>query len=52
MTGCGKPWNGQHKVVGLPLRCGVSLYWRLKNSKPNDKAREQETLLCPLCEEK
>jgi hypothetical protein len=51
MAGCGKPWNGSHKVEGVSLRCGTRLYWKLKDAKPTDKKRETENLLCPLCEE-
>jgi predicted nucleic acid-binding Zn-ribbon protein len=49
MAGCGKVYNGGHTVEGLPLRCGVNLYWRLPEGKPNDKARRCEAVLCEEC---
>jgi hypothetical protein len=52
MAGCGREFNGNHKVEGASLRCGANLYWRLPNSKITDKTREHELLLCPLCKEK
>jgi hypothetical protein len=48
--GCGKPFNGAHKVDGAPLRCGVNLYW--KTPEGNDRARTKEVNLCDECMEK
>lgn len=50
MTGCGKPYNGDHQVNGEPLRCGVSLYWKVPGG--NERARTEEVNLCPECKEK
>lgn len=45
--GCGKPYNGAHKVEGAPLRCGNILYWKVPGA--NDKARSAEVVLCDKC---
>jgi hypothetical protein len=50
MTGCGRDFNGDHKVEGAPLRCGTRLYWKKTSGK--DTARELEIILCTACEEK
>jgi hypothetical protein len=50
MSGCGKSFNGNHKVVGEPLRCGVNLYWKVPGG--NDKARTLEVLVCDECKSK
>jgi hypothetical protein len=49
MAGCGKVYNGQHKVEGLPLTCGMKLYWRLPGTKLSDKERRCEDVLCEEC---
>lgn len=47
-TGCGKEYNGEHKVEGAPLRCGQNLYWKTKDAaRPQD--RTLEIHLCPAC---
>jgi hypothetical protein len=50
VTGCGTAYNGAHTVVGVPLRCGVNLYWKTPGAKPNDKNRQAELLLCEDCQ--
>jgi hypothetical protein len=50
MAGCGKAYNGAFKVTGVPLRCGVNLYWKTTAGK--DTARELEVHLCPDCKPK
>jgi hypothetical protein len=49
MAGCGRVCNGQHEVAGLPLRCGVNLYWRLAGASASDKNRQSEAVLCEAC---
>jgi hypothetical protein len=50
MSGCGRDFNGDHKVEGTPIRCGMNLYWKKGSGK--DNARDLEVNLCPECEEK
>jgi hypothetical protein len=49
MAGCGRPWNGNHVVTGVPLRCGQNLYWKVPGK---DKERTQEAILCDECTKK
>ena len=51
MAGCGKVYNGQHKVEGSPLTCEMKLFWRLPGTKLSDKARRCEAVLCSDCQE-
>lgn len=46
MSGCGKEYNGAYKVEGAPLRCGVSLYWKVPGK---ERERTQEIHLCENC---
>lgn len=48
-NGCGKAYNGEHKVEGAPLRCGVRLYWATAKDK---RERTLEVLLCEQCKAK
>lgn len=49
MSGCGKAWNGDKKVTGVPLRCGVNLYWKVPGK---DRAHTVEVHLCADCQAK
>jgi len=49
MNGCGREYNGDHKVEGAPLRCGITLYWAVKAGA---KERIAEIHLCPQCKDK
>jgi hypothetical protein len=46
MAGCGKEYNGDRKVEGTPLRCGVNLYWKVPGK---ERERTQEVNLCDEC---
>lgn len=48
MAGCGKLYNGGHKVEGKSLHCGTNLFWKMANGGDN-KARQQEVVLCDDC---
>jgi len=47
--GCNKPYNGEHKVEGSPLRCGTKLYWA---TAKDNRERTLEIVLCEECKEK
>ena len=48
-NGCGKAYNGEHKVECAPLRCGCHLYFATAKDK---RERTLEVLLCPECKAK
>jgi hypothetical protein len=50
MAGCGREFNGTHKVEGAALRCGQNLYWKTSLTRPQE--RTLETNICPACTEK
>lgn len=44
---CGMLTNGGHKITGALLPCGTHLYWKIDNTRPQD--RTLEVLLCDKC---
>ena len=46
MAGCGKAYNGAYKVTGVPLRCGVNLYFKIPGK---ERERTHEVHLCAAC---